>query len=112
VLAQGGRDAEVRPWVTALQAHARLHGDVRAESRIANVRDDLDSMRRLAEEALPLARRADSPRLEAVVLANLADAHARQKRPAEALQAAERALPVVRRHNDRRAELALTNMPG
>ena len=83
-----------------------------AEARIANQRDDLDGVRRLSEEALALARRADSPRLEALLLGNLADAHAKQKRPAEALRAAELALPIVRSHNDQRAELALTNNAG
>jgi len=91
----------------ALLVRAKL-----AEARIAHQRNDLDSVRRLLEEALPLAHQADSPRLEAQVLANLADTHAKQKRPAAALRAAELALPIVRRHNDKRAELTLTNNAG
>jgi diguanylate cyclase (GGDEF)-like protein len=83
-----------------------------AEAAIAHTRDDLDSARRLTEEALSLARRAESPRLEAQLLGNLADIYAKQNRPAEALRSAEQALPVARSHNDRRTELALTNNAG
>lgn len=46
------------------------------------------------------------------MLANLTDIYAKQGRPADALRAAERALPIVRRHNDRRVELTLTNNAG
>ena len=83
-----------------------------AEAQIASLRDDLNTMRRLAEEALPLARRADSPRLEARLLTYLSDVNAKQGHPAEALRAAERGLPIARLHNDRRAELVLTNNAG
>ena len=92
------------PW---LLARARS-----AEARMAHQRDDLDSARRLTDEAIVLAQGAGSLRLEASLLANLADMHAKQGRPADALRAAERALPVVRRHNDRRVELTLTNNAG
>ena len=83
-----------------------------AEARMAAQRDDLDGMRRLAEQALPLAQQAASPRLEAAVLTFLSDAYAKLGRPADALRAAERGLPIVRRHHDQRIELALTNNAG
>jgi diguanylate cyclase (GGDEF)-like protein len=83
-----------------------------AEAVMAHGRGDLDRARRLMEESIELAQGAESPRLEAAMLANLADIHAKQDRPADALRAAERALPVVRRHNDRRVELTLTNNAG
>jgi diguanylate cyclase (GGDEF)-like protein len=46
------------------------------------------------------------------LLTFLSDVHVRQKRPAEALRAAERGLPIARRHNDRRTERILTNNAG
>ena len=46
------------------------------------------------------------------MLTFLSDVYAKQKRPAEALRAAERGLPIARRHNDRRIELTLTNNAG
>ena len=117
--ARGTSFDAAQPWLQQAQRMATRSGDPVllarakfAEIRIASQRGDLDSVRRLSEEALPLARRAQSPRLEAMLLANLTDVHAKQNRPAEALHAAELALPVVRRHNDQRAELALTNNTG
>ncbi len=83
-----------------------------AEAQIARQRGDHDSVRRLAEEALPLAQRARSPRQRASVLTFLSDAHAKLGHAAEALRATESGLPIVRRHADRRTELALTNNAG
>ena len=42
----------------------------------------------------------------------LSDAYAKLGRPADALRAAERGLPIVHRHHDQRIELALTNNAG
>ena len=67
---------------------------------------------RSLEEALALATRAQAPRLEAMVLSNLTDVYARLGRPADALRAAERALPIVRAHHDLRAERLLINNAG
>ncbi len=91
----------------ALQARVRM-----AEAMIAHWHQDSDAVRRLADEALPLAREANSPRLEAVLLGFLSDVYAKQRRPADALRAAEQALPVVRQYKDMRQELVLTNNAG
>ena len=64
------------------------------------------------EEALALATQANAPRLEAQMLTNLSDAYSRLARPADALRAAERALEIVRRHSDQRAERVLINNIG
>ena len=47
-----------------------------------------------------------------MLLTNLSDAYARLGRPADALRAAERALPIVRRHHDVRTERVLINNAG
>jgi diguanylate cyclase (GGDEF)-like protein len=83
-----------------------------AEAKMAAQRGDIEGVRRLAEQALPLAREGASPRLEASVLTFLSDAHAKLRRPADALLAAEHGLSIVHRHQDRRIELALTNNAG
>jgi diguanylate cyclase (GGDEF)-like protein len=83
-----------------------------AEARIAGLRGEIDAAYALAEQALPLARRAASPRLEAEVLGTLSELHARLGQPREALRAAERGLTIVRRHADRRSELELTRHAG
>ncbi|HYN60971.1 MAG TPA: GGDEF domain-containing protein, partial [Rubrivivax sp.] len=83
-----------------------------AEAQITSQRGELDGVRRLAQEALPLARSAGSPRLEATVLSLLSDAYAKQGRAADALHAAERGLPIVRRHADRHTEMVLTHNAG
>ena len=46
------------------------------------------------------------------MLTFLSDAYAKQGRAADALRAAERGLPIARRHHDRRTELVLTNNAG
>jgi len=83
-----------------------------AEARIAHRRDDPDSVRRLADEALPLAREARSPRLETELYTFLSDVYVRQRQPAEALRAIERAMPAARGHKDAMVELVLTNNAG
>ena len=83
-----------------------------AEARIASQRGDHHGVRRLAEQAMSYAALTGSPRLEAAVLTFLSDAHAKLGQPGEALRAAQLALPIVRRHADRHAELALTNNAG
>ncbi len=100
-LAQAMRVARSQPAVD-IQARAKL-----GESQVAATRGDRDAARRLAEEALQLAHEARSPRLEALVLTNLSDDLVKVGRPQEALQAIERALPVVRRHHEARWERTL-----
>lgn len=82
------------------------------EARLAKMQGDPRAALRHYEEALALARLAQAPRLEALLLNNLSDAYASQGRPADALRAAERALVIVRRHNDLRAERILINNAG
>ncbi|MES2993011.1 MAG: diguanylate cyclase [Pseudomonadota bacterium] len=82
------------------------------EARLANAQGDRRAGLRFYEEALALAALAQAPRLEAMLLINLSDAYARVGRPADALRAADRALVVVRRHNDARNERVLLNNAG
>jgi diguanylate cyclase (GGDEF)-like protein len=82
------------------------------EARLANMQGDRRAGLRHFEEALALAMLAQAPRLEATLLNNLSDAYARLDRPADALRAADRALIIVRRHNDVRNERVLLNNAG
>ncbi|MBX3635623.1 MAG: diguanylate cyclase [Rubrivivax sp.] len=77
------------------------------ELRVHLRRGDLAGARRVTEQGLALAEQAPSPRLAAVLLANLSDLDVQAGRPRQALQAVERALPVARRAGDRRLERAL-----
>ena len=91
----------------ALQTQVKM-----AEARISHRREDSDSVRRLADEALPLAREAHSPRLEAELLTFLSDVYVKQRHPADALRAVESALPIAHSHKDMAVELVLTNNAG
>jgi diguanylate cyclase (GGDEF)-like protein len=82
------------------------------EARLADLRGDVETTRRALEEAMRLAEPLHSPRLEAQILANLSDAWLRTGRPREALDAANRALPVVRRFGDARSEPQLLHNGG
>ncbi len=82
------------------------------EARIADARGDADAGLRATEDAHLLAQRAGARRLEALLLTNLSDAYVRRRRPADALRAANDALPTVRAFNDLRAELVLVNNTG
>lgn len=64
-------------------------------------------MLRYRQEALVLARKAGEPRLEAQMLTNLSDAYMRLKQPAEALQAGQQALAIVRGLGEGAAEPAI-----
>ncbi len=86
----------------ALQARVRIY-----ETRMLVRNGDLARARVAAETGLALALKAGAPRLGAVFQANLADLHIKAGRPQAALQAIAAALPVARRHNDRRTELVL-----
>ena len=83
-----------------------------AEAQLASDPADAKTALRGMEEARALARRADAPRLEAMMLSNLTDMYAKLGRPADALRAAELAMPVVRAHGDLRAERVLINNAG
>ena len=82
------------------------------EARLASMQGDHKASLQAWEEALALAVQANAPRLEAQMLTNLSDAYSRLARPADALRAAERALVIVRRHSDQRAERVLINNIG
>ncbi|HEV8688889.1 MAG TPA: diguanylate cyclase [Ideonella sp.] len=90
------------------ERHARKDPTGRAMIRVlmngailASTRGDGGALQAL-EEAVRLARSANSPRQEAMVLASLSDELLRSGKPREALAAVERALPVMRQFNDRR----------
>ena len=82
------------------------------EARLAGMQGDHKASLQAWEEALTLAVQAHAPQLEAQMLTNLSDAYSRLARPADALRAAERALVIVRRHKDLRAERVLINNIG
>jgi diguanylate cyclase (GGDEF)-like protein len=77
------------------------------QAHLASLQGDPRGSLQALEEALALAKLAKAPRLEAQMLINLGDTYARMERPADALRAAERALPIMRSHNDVRAERVL-----
>jgi diguanylate cyclase (GGDEF)-like protein len=77
-----------------------------------DARGDIEAALRLTEEARALAQRAGARRLEAMLLGNLSDLYGKRARPAEALRAANDALPTVREYNDLRAERVLSNNAG
>lgn len=92
------------------ERHARLDTTGRAMIRVlmnsavlATTRNDRGSSRPALEDAVRLARAAGSPRTEAIVLGSLSDEWLAAGRPREALAAVERAVPVLRRFNDRRS---------
>ena len=77
------------------------------EARLAKAQGDPQGTLRFYDEALAMAALGQAPRLEALLLNNLSDTYASLKRPADALRAADRALVIVRRHNDLRTERVL-----
>jgi len=91
---------------------AQRAGVSNGEARLAAMQGDHKASLAAWEEALALAAQANSPRLEAQMLTNLSDAYSRLARPADALRVAERALVIVRRHSDQRAERVLINNIG
>lgn len=111
--ARGDGDASRRDFA---QAERTLRGagrpDVQARlsllaARAAVALGDAAALDRAVRGALQQAQAAASPRLEALALTNLSDQMLRRGRPADALAAVQRALPAVRRHDDRRVERAL-----
>jgi diguanylate cyclase (GGDEF)-like protein len=70
---------------------------------LASARNERTGSRPALEEAVRLARNAHSRRMEAAVLASLSDECLRAGCPREALDAVERALPVMRQFNDLRS---------
>jgi diguanylate cyclase (GGDEF)-like protein len=110
-------------WATAqqhweqAQQLAALDGSPMLQARVAlfesawhAARGNAPASRQAIDAGLLQARRAGSPRLEAMLLANLADAHVRGHEPLRALAATARALPELRRHGDVRTErIALAN---
>ena len=82
------------------------------EARLASAQGDRQAALRYYDEALAQAALAQAPRLQAMLLTNLSDTYARLNRPPDALRAAERALVIVRQHNDLRMERVLINNAG
>jgi diguanylate cyclase (GGDEF)-like protein len=82
------------------------------EARVADLRSDADATLRVTEEAHALAERADARRMAALLMANLSDIYAKRGRPADALRAANAALPVVQEFNDQRMERTIINNAG
>jgi len=120
VLAQGRGEHDATVWLMAQARralaqtsdpaqHARL---ANVQARLAAMQGDLPGSLHAFEEALTLAVAAKAPRLEATVLVNLGDVYTRMGRPADALRAAERALPIVREHRDVHSERVLTTNIG
>jgi diguanylate cyclase (GGDEF)-like protein len=115
---RGESDAAAR-WM----AHARRvvgpAGDLALQAELSNAQaylaaiqgDDRGSLQSF-EEALVLAGLTKAPRMEARILSNLSDTYARLGRPADALRAGERALPILRSHHDLRSERILLNNIG
>jgi diguanylate cyclase (GGDEF)-like protein len=115
LLAQGRGERDAAVWLMA-QARRRVaqSSDPVQQARLSSVQAHLAALQgdphgnlQALEEALALAKLAKAPRLEAQMLINLGDAYASLERPGDALRAAERALPIVRSHNDVRAERVL-----
>ncbi|WP_374674196.1 diguanylate cyclase [Ideonella sp.] len=100
---------KARREMAQAERHARKSRDGEAmvvvllhESMLASLWPHGKGERQSLERALALARAMPSARWEAMVLAALSDEYLRAGRPREALAAVERALPVVRRFDDRR----------
>jgi diguanylate cyclase (GGDEF)-like protein len=85
-----------------LQARVKL-----SESRVQSRRGELAAAARTADEGLRLARQAGAQRLEAVFRINRSHDDLQAGRPRRALFEIERALPVVRRFQEARAERTL-----
>ncbi|MEW6706380.1 MAG: GGDEF domain-containing protein [Pseudomonadota bacterium] len=101
LIAQAGRIARAEGSLD-LQARVKL-----SEARIHDRRGDSAGALRIGEEGLRLAQQARSPRLQALFLINLSDDYLTARRPRDALAAIERALPVMRRYHEARAERTL-----
>ena len=117
--AHSGEPAEASQRLAAAHALARGLGDAEFELRlaphdaaIASARGDEAGARGATETGLAAAQLAGLQRLEAMLLINLSDHELKAGHPAEALDAAQRALPVVRRHLDARSERALLHNAG
>ena len=82
------------------------------EARVVDARGDRAAVLHALERAYALAARANAPRLKAQMLNNLSDAYSKLERYAEALHAAELAMPIVRQFQDLRAERVLINNAG
>jgi diguanylate cyclase (GGDEF)-like protein len=98
-----------RRELSQAERHARKDPTGRAMIRVllntaalASMRNERGGSQPPLEEAVRLARASGSPRLEALALAALSDAFLHAGKPRDALAAVERALPVMRRFNDRR----------
>jgi len=110
---RGERDAAVWTMAQARRLAAGVNDPVEhagldiVQARLNTLQGDMKGSLQSLEDALLLAKMANAPRLESQILNNLADTYVRMARPADALRAAERALPILRGYNDVRAERVL-----
>jgi diguanylate cyclase (GGDEF)-like protein len=101
VMAQAARIARAS-GNPELQARVKL-----SESRLQARRGDLAAAARTADEGLKLAQQAGAERLEALFRINRSHDALTADQPQRALAEIERALPVVRRYHEARAERTL-----
>jgi diguanylate cyclase (GGDEF)-like protein len=110
---RGERDATVwlmaqaRRLVEPLNDLAEQAGVSIVQAQLNTMQGDMKACLQALEEALAQAVTANATRLQAQILNNIADTYVRMERPVDALRAAERALPIMRRYNDVRAERVL-----
>jgi diguanylate cyclase (GGDEF)-like protein len=110
---RGERDASVwlmaqaRRLVEPLSDPAEQAGVSIVQAQLNTMQGDMKGCLQALEDALAQAVAANATRLQAQILNNLADTYVRMERPADALRVAERALPIMRRYNDVRAERVL-----
>jgi diguanylate cyclase (GGDEF)-like protein len=74
---------------------------------IHRFRQQQDVSERLYEDMLKVARSAHLPREEGRLLVNLSDVYLKRGQPARALEAIDRALPIIRLYNNRHSERVL-----
>ena len=115
---RGDHDAALRLLALARQRIEASHDPaglaqwMNVHAHVTAMHGDLKGGLQALEEAQLLAITARAPRLEARMLTNLSDMYARMGRPADALRAAERALPTVLGRNDISAQRMLINNIG
>jgi diguanylate cyclase (GGDEF)-like protein len=117
--ARAGETATATERLATAHSLARALGDAELAVRltlfdaaVASALGHEAAARRATEAGLAAARAAGFTRLEAIGWVNRSDHELKAGRPAAALDAALRALPVMRRHNDTRNERTLLHNAG
>jgi diguanylate cyclase (GGDEF)-like protein len=103
---------EARRWLASALELAQDDAQAMArtktyEARVAVRRGDKATQLRAYEEAMGFAKQAEAPRLTAQIQTSLTDLHMHNGRPAQALQLAQQALPVLLQFKDLRVERTL-----